>query len=396
MFFSISRQQKDNFTDTQNLGDLWLHLDAGWHHASDANREIWYKGYVDDFDIHDNLRFLVQDRLPRFTGNFAIIEFDRASRKISISSDLYRSFPIFVHDDEVTNLIPSSRVIWCDNTIDIDQDLRLTEQNINVVGDINIDPVDLSVVIDNIHDILTRKTQKFLSHNRLPIRCFLSGGIDSLLVYSYLSANTKNYSIVRSSHVDYDRFWLKNHGTLTHNFWGYSQIHHWNQPTVLTSGTPGDEFMLRSPCTVDLWLKAHDHKMLDLLTSDRWNNCLHLNYFKRPNYLDIFANQQLDPRMPKKYLARKLCNMVLNDWQHWHLGETLTWTPLRDLDIFKWLLRLPLDHALTQIMDSSISKQLIARNDPTLLSVISTQKNHHNYMSNLEDFYEKIDASSGQ
>ena len=77
--------------------------------------------------------------------------------------------------------------------------------------------------------------------------------------------------------------------------------------------------------------------------------------------------------------------MLLNDWQHWHLGNTLTWTPLRDLDIIKCLLRLPPELALGQIMNSDISQQLIEKNCLGLTQVMSSQKNSGNVMENLVD-----------
>lgn len=78
--------------------------------------------------------------------------------------------------------------------------------------------------------------------------------------------------------------------------------------------------------------------------------------------------------------------MAVNDYQHWHLGNTLTWTPLRDLEIYKMFLRLDVDSAISQIMDSTISLQLIELNCPGLSKVISDQKNAGNYMKNLADF----------
>ena len=65
---------------------------------------------------------------------------------------------------------------------------------------------------------------------------------------------------------------------------------------------------------------------------------------------------------------------------------TLTWTPLRDLEIFKILIRLPLDVQLTQIMNSDISRALIERNGDGLSQLISDQKNAGNALSNLTDF----------
>jgi hypothetical protein len=79
-----------------------------------------------------------------------------------------------------------------------------------------------------------------------------------------------------------------------------------------------------------------------------------------------------------------VCNTVVNDWQHWHIGNTLTWTPLRDLELFKLCLRLPPELAKGQIMNSTVSRTLIEQNVPGLTSVLSDQKNTGNVMRNLQ------------
>ena len=90
--------------------------------------------------------------------------------------------------------------------------------------------------------------------------------------------------------------------------------------------------------------------------------------------------------MTKKELQWSLCNNAVNDWQHWHIGNTLTWTPLRDLDIYKMFLRLEPKDAVGQVMDSFISMGLIERNCPGLSNTISDQKNTGNYLKNLADY----------
>jgi hypothetical protein len=220
----------------------------------------------------------------------------------------------------------------------------------------------------------------------LPIKAFLSGGVDSLLVYSYLQRFTDNYEMVKCQHIDYDRFWLMNSGTLKERFWGYTQIHHWVDPCIVTSGAPGDEYMLRSPTTTDMLLKFNNVRVIDLLNLTEWKGCLHDKYFRRPKNYNIFKEQTIDPGWDREMLLWNMCNIIANDWQHWHLGNTLTWTPLRDLEIFKILLRLPVDVQLTQIMNSDISRALIERNSPGLTRLISDQKNAGNALSNLTDF----------
>ena len=82
-----------------------------------------------------------------------------------------------------------------------------------------------------------------------------------------------------------------------------------------------------------------------------------------------------------------ICNILLNDWQHWHLGNTLTWTPLRDLEIIKILLRLPVPHAINQIMDSEFSRCLIERNVTGATRLISDQKNTGPVLKNLNSLF---------
>jgi hypothetical protein len=162
-----------------------------------------------------------------------------------------------------------------------------------------------------------------------------------------------DFELIGYDHVDHDYFYREN-SHLIKNFWGYSQIHHWQQPCVLTSGAPGDEFMLRSPTTANLFLLRNNTGIPYLL--EKYPNCLHHPYFSQEKHTKLFESQQSAAQDASDWA---LCNIVANDWQHWHLGNTLTWTPLRDLEIFKILLRLPLTHAIDQIMNSEFSCRLI-------------------------------------
>lgn len=386
MFFSISKSPKNNFSNFYQLGKNCVSTDAGWQQLQIKNTTVIYKGYA-DFDTLDNLLpTIISQNEPNHLGNFCAIVYDSDSDKIKIKTDRYRSFPIFVDSgQDITNLVKYDYVVWTDGLITIDSNLIVTETKFDVVGEIDATPLSVDEVVEKVNTILSLKTQQFVVHNKLPIRVFLSGGVDSLLVYSYLQKYTNDYQLVKCQHIDYDRFWLLNMHTLK-KFWGYQQIHHWNDPCVLTSGAPGDEFMLRSPTTIDLFLKASGYNILDLLNQPQWKNCLHYSYYQKSKHLDIFQSQTIDTKIDLKSLIWSLCNIVVNDWQHWHLGNTLTWTPLRDLEIFKLFLRLPVDQSLSQIMNSDISKQLIDRNKSGLIKLLSDQKNTDNYMKNLCDF----------
>jgi len=382
MFFSIGRNSKVNFSEHYQLGPFAVSTDAGWNQYERHGHTCVYKGYVDTAPLNTVLDQICQQAEPELFGNFCVIVFDHVAQQLRIQTDRLRSFPIYISDREVTNLVPSSTVAWTDSLIAIDQNFEILETKFDLIGPIDTEPVSVDQVIDFVHHRLTERTQNFVKFNNLPVRAFLSGGVDSLLVYSYLQRFSQDIELVRGNVIEYDRFWLKNSGDIGRH-WAYNQIHHWREPCVLTSGAPGDEFMLRSPTTADLFLKYHGIHITDLLQQQTW---LHTAYFSLAKHADIFQTQTVDSSWSETQLHWNLCNMVINDWQHWHLGNTLTWTPLRDLEIFKSLLRLPTDSAIGQIMNSNISRQLIERNCAGLTALISDQKNTSNMMSNLSDF----------
>lgn len=382
MFFNIGHEPAINYSCHRQLGSFCISTDEGWTYATLGTAEILYKGYADKDTLDRLLEQIVFQTEPKLTGNFCA--FVVINDTLEIHTDRYRSFPIYV-DRGVNNLIPKNRVIWTDSLVTVHADLEITETKFDPIGDINTTEMTERDVIDAVASILDRKTKTFVKHNQLPIRVFLSGGVDSMLVYSFLRKHTDNFELVKCSHVDYDYFWLKNSADIE-KFWGYTQIHHWIDPCVLTSGAPGDEFMLRSPTTADLFFKHNGIRIADLLKQEKWSGCLHRDYFLKDKHFHIFNTQQA-PQQSLKEMHYSLCNNVVNDWQHWHLGNTLTWTPLRDIEIFKLMLRLPLDSALEQAMNSSLSIQLIERNCPGLSAGISTHKNSGNMLSNLVNVF---------
>jgi hypothetical protein len=136
--------------------------------------------------------------------------------------------------------------------------------------------------------------------------------------------------------------------------------------------------MLRSPTTANLYLHRNNTSIPQLL--EQYPQCLHYLYFNLDKHQKIFQEQQ---NIQQDTSDWAICNILANDWQHWHLGNTLTWTPLRDLEIIKILLRMPLPHAINQIMDSEFSKCLIERNAPGATRFISDQKNTGPSLKNL-------------
>lgn len=383
MFFSVSLTKKDNFPQHFTLGKFVINADNGWNSTFINGNSLVYKGYCDQFNLEKNLELIISKKVPEFTGNFCIFLYDGSNLKIF--NDLNRSFPIFYDANEITNLYALDNAIATDKLCYCDLNFNIHQEKFDLFGNLDLEILPEEIVIEKIHTILDKKISNFLSHNHLPVKSFVSGGIDSMLVYSYVSKYT-NASIISGEIFEFDYFFLKNHSHLK-KYWAYNQIHHFLAPTLLTSGAPGDEFMLRSPVTANLYCIGQNTNIIELLDNDLYKDCLHSLYFSMEKHLKIFSNQLTKKnkliKTSRKFLNYEICKNVHNDFQHHHIGNTLTFTPLRDIEITKLLLQLPTSSAFDQIMNSKISKKLIERNNPKLLEYLSSKKNSLNYKENL-------------
>lgn len=375
MFFSVSKSAQKNFPYNHRTEHFYVNLDEGWHQQGN----IWYKGYLDQGCLSDEIPNIVKETEPTHTGNFCVIRL--LDGGVRIHSDRLRSFPLY-YNQALTNLDTSGETIWTDCYVQLNNDLSLTRNWFDPIGPIDETILTLDQVVEQVDRLLSAKVEKFLSQQTMPVKVFLSGGIDTALVFSYVQKYA-NYELVLNSHVDYDYFYLKNHGTLE-QFWGYQQIHHWTKPCILASGAPGDEFTARSPTTANLLLMHYGTNIPRLLADSKYDACLHQGYFSKPQYLDLWYQQQAEyVHTSLANTIKKCLNINLNDWQHWHLGQTLTWTPLRDVELFKLFARLKLSDLKEQVMNSVVQKRLIEKNNPKILDYLSTQKNSVNYLENL-------------
>jgi hypothetical protein len=381
VFFCISSHQRANFSLHWTIGNIHVDTDTGWQSQKHKSTLFIYKGYTDQGKLDQQLLTIDNSAL----GNFCIIAIDQEHKTIKLTADRYRSFPIYFENQQaITNLMPLINTAWTDSIVESDFDLNVTEHKVDVIGSVNLSELSYKSALDQVDNILFEKTKQFVANNDQPLKVFLSGGVDTLLVYSYLVRTGATFELIECNHLDHDYFWREN-SHLIKQFWAYSQIHHWKQPCVLASGAPGDEFMLRSPTTANLFLTRHGTSIPQLL--EQYPDCLHHPYFSQKKHTELFKAQQSTPQNQSDWM---LCNIVANDWQHWHLGNTLTWTPLRDLEIFKVLLRLPLPHAINQIMNSEFSRCLIENNAPGATRFLSDQKNTGASLKNLNRLFHSI------
>ena len=385
MFFSVSKNTQINFPCQHNMAGLIINTDLGWHSKTVNGVDYLYKGYADADKLENLLPQIAGQEQPKFTGNFCV--FVNRQDRISIRTSRYRSFPVWHDAESFTNLIPCANSVWSDSQCDVKSTLEIIQKNF-VEFTTNVES-HTKPAIDCLDEILTTKTQQLKQQLDQPIRVFLSGGVDTMLLYSYILREQVPHELVRGSYVEYDDFYLCNSADICCN-WSYTQIHHWNKPCMLVSGAPGDEYFLRSPTTANILLRWYGTTINEQL--EQWPSCMHASYFKSAKHQELFEQQaqenaQFDTKQDLNYF---LLNWLHNDWQHHHLGNTLTWTPLRDLELLKIILAMPYEDQLAQIMDSKISSAIIERNVPGLSKHLSTQKNYGNFMSNLKNLYKSI------
>lgn len=372
MFFHIGHQSLDNFPEHFAIGDLVVNVDAGWRSVNDRDGNLLlFKGYIDDRSLDLTVQDIALQHEPFLRGNFCVLKCTPVG--IEVKTDRLRSFPLWHGVTGLTNLRPLEHQIWTDSVCAITNTLELLETKFDLLGQIEVRSMDLESVVHMVDLTLTDKIQAFAEVNELPLRIFVSGGIDTMLLYAYARSLNIPHQLVDYQHMDLDYFYVKNQHHLE-KFWGYRQIHHWREHVVLVSGAPGDEFTMRNPVIANLILSCHGTDVLALLR-DR-PDCMHRDFFTSGKYKE--ALQHSEQYSDLNTAVKTAVNRNVNDYQHWHLGNTLTWTPFRDIEVFQYIAGLPLPDLADQVLDSAVQRRLIQQHAPELLDCLSLQKNSSN------------------
>ena len=126
---------------------------------------------------------------------------------------------------------------------------------------------------------------------------------------------------------------------------------------------------------MEMMLKAHGTSLFDILKPEdyHWKHCQ--GYFKKG--LDVGS---IDPDINK--VREQVMNRNSNDHQHWHIEETIHFTPFKDSRILSLITMSSKDQLVLQARDAHINRLLIEKLDPDKLKKISAYKNHDS-MENL-------------
>lgn len=343
MFFNISKTINNDFPEHVAYGGYSIDLDPGWKITHNGDNITISKGL---YESSCTIRC--------------------SNNKISISPGNRRTFPIFYNDTEISNIVNYEHGYFQKEELILNDIVLEKSQD-------SIEFIDLKLsdneVFECLYDYLDEKIKNFNPLETIDI--FPTGGIDTMLVLSFMIKHKKRYSIVTAEHKDQDYFICHNRSRLN-NFWAYKNIIYWREPHILASGTNGDEMMLRNPDDAFLIGLCHNENIREIVkTEDHYHSVYFQKKFK-PLTINITGTLITDYK--NHILSRNYY-----DYQFWHLGNTLTWTPLNDIKICNIMLNFSYKTLRGQILDASISKQLIERNDPNLLRYVSDSKNENGF-----------------
>lgn len=363
MFFKISKVIDETFPNNIIWGDQIISYDNGWTLIDN----VLYKGFSTNglLDIKSIDEVKQYENAP---GTFCILI--NENNEIRICAGEKQKFPLFCHDDYITNLVPSHTPLYVTNHSKTFVNLPLSDDEI----------------LDKIDSLLEQTVVNFKTDK--PFKLYLTGGVDTLILASYILKNNIPYELVREEHVEMDHFLCCNRTKLK-EFWAYKDLQHWRQPTILISGMHGDENLLRNPMSAHVLMKEHGDDLIDICNQNR--NLYHSKYFLKEK--NIRAIRLVDDEVIDD-AKQWILDRNAYDYQHWHLGNTILFTPFDNLELTNLMLNLSYETLKTQMTDAAVSKELIRRNYPRLLRFLSPSKNYNNF-SNLVNVYEGIEKLEG-
>mgnify|MGYP003640337696 CR=1 FL=1 len=377
MFFELAHNHNDDFPVNLDLPNgLVFNCDAGWQRINMHGRTLVFKGYhTESFSDAELFEQTVQDPTPRFGGNFCLVVCDQHNTVISHSHG--RSFPL-VHDgDTVSNLRPEHVPMGINEYLSVSTQFDVSRKFCEPLST-QYRKYSLEEGLDAVHEILTDYFERFLSRNTKPIKVFQTGGLDTTTVYTYMDHFTKDYELVDYEYHKFTHFYRRNYHTKVQKFWGYTHCHTWgDSPAVLATGAHGDDHFLRSQDLVNLMLMHHGEDIQDLL--DRNPTCYHHRYLRQYKHMH---DEQRESKLiqsaiaSEQHIKKYIMNRVSNDYQHWHLDETLFFTPLANIKIIEVMMGLPSEVLVQQALHGEFNRMLIERVNPDSLKLISKEKNY--------------------
>ena len=370
MFFSISKHFDNMFPNNIQYGDFHIGYDNGWNHVGN----IMYKGTTDTGLLNISSEKDI-DSYRNIDGTFCIISF--IDTTIEIIFGCCRRFPIFRNRDSVSNLYKYNR--------GYELEIYNNEVLYNPPNQYSYKHLDMND--DQLFDLLDTKISNYITNFKSDnlIKVYPTGGVDSILILAYLLKHNIPYEIVPGEYIEMDYFLCKHRQYLRKEFWAYQTIQHWKSDSALYTGAHGDEMMLRNPLSAYLLMKFHGEDLVSICKKDLM--LYHSLHCLEKESLQKYNNHSRQLFLDEDDIKDYIMNIHAEDYQHWHLGNTLYITPFNNMDLLNISLNFSYEVSRKQMLDAYISKELIRRNRPGLLKLVSNIKNI-NYYENMAEVFD--------
>jgi len=391
MHFELSSEQNTKYTVISKLSDnLYLNSDLGWNTYNKKNAVVYFKGYqISEFSNTQFIDNIIENPKPCYNGLFiAIICYNTG--QIVITFDIDRGTHLQYNSDTlyVSTMLDTGKE---NNTLGGKEYIAIENNTLSTLtyelldSYFDFSPMSEDDAITAIDSVIDNNFKNILSKNKDPIIVMITGGIDTILGFSYLKKYTDNYKILTYEHIDFTDFICKNWALFKKRNSSEGFLH-FNGSNLILAGGWGDERLLRDPRICNLNFKLHNSSILSEI--EQHSGEYQYLISQTPAYKAGYLEQDSYPIMNEFETFNEMYNINIHVRGWGHVEENLYFSPLKDLQITNYMLRLPYDVQKKQLFDGYLSKKLIERNDPDLLNYISKYKNI-NYFENVYKMFEK-------
>ena len=121
---------------------------------------------------------------------------------------------------------------------------------------------------------------------------------------------------------------------------------------------------------------AEHHDIDTLALVEKNPHSYHSHYLSLEKNRHYFSTKKTFDTSSKKNTVDHILNNLINDHQHWHIDETVSFTPFKNIAIPGIILNLPKQNVIEQLLEAQFNKDLIIRNNADDLRLLSNSKNH--------------------
>jgi hypothetical protein len=348
MFFYIGES-----CDLLTQSNPGLFLDKGWTHVVLNETHAWYKGYSTECVLGDNIEKILQGYKPN--GIWAMVSYNGT---YSLHIPVPGAFTLYKQNNNYTNLALDGYEVVPNKPV-----------TVNISNSQTVD-----IVTDTIKNILIENCSNY----QQPINIVCSGGMDSTSLIAICEYANIPYNIHVASLKDRFTSIRDSEGTVQDyesplidfcrkKYWAYEFVSIYKNPTSLTTGFYGDEFMCRNIWQMQMLANSLGTTLDQVLNENDYV----YRHLSKPNFASLkHHNENISSETIKQILIDGI-----GRGQVWHIDNTETFCPYYDFRITQAILSLEVHEILDQGKTLGIQKNIISRCCPDVLLLVDNYKN---------------------